>query len=95
MDLINREVLRDEVLNDNTFDNDTVNYYLGIIDSAPAIEPPVVLCKNCKHATEEETDHPCHPVRKYLYCREIMMDEVKPDDFCSYGAKMDAKENEQ
>ena len=37
--LIDANVIRDEVLNDNTYDNDTVNYYLGVIDAAPTVEP--------------------------------------------------------
>ena len=32
---IDADDLRDNVLNDNTYDNDTVNYYLGWIDDAP------------------------------------------------------------
>jgi len=36
---IDANAIRDEVLNDNTYDNDTVNYYLGLIDAAPTIEP--------------------------------------------------------
>ncbi|NCC85269.1 MAG: hypothetical protein EOM03_14250, partial [Clostridia bacterium] len=46
-DLIDRDALRDEVLNDNTFDNDTVNYYLATIDGAPTIDAtPVDLALN-------------------------------------------------
>ena len=37
--LIDANALRDEVLYDNTYDNNTVNYYLGLIDDAPTIEP--------------------------------------------------------
>lgn len=36
---IDADDLRDKVLNDNTYDNDTVNYYLGLIDNAPTIDP--------------------------------------------------------
>ena len=32
MRLIDADALREEILNDNTYDNDTVNYYLGTVD---------------------------------------------------------------
>ena len=35
---IDADDLRDNVLNDNTYDNDTVNYYLGWIDDAPTAD---------------------------------------------------------
>ena len=36
---IDADDLRDNVLNDNTYDNDTVNYYLGWIDDALSFQP--------------------------------------------------------
>lgn len=38
MRLIDADNLRDEVLNDNTYDNDVINYYLDLIDDAPEIK---------------------------------------------------------
>lgn len=48
MRLIDADALRDEVLYDNTYDNDTVNYYLGLIDDTPTVDaapltPPQAL----------------------------------------------------
>lgn len=45
---IDADDLRDNVLNDNTYDNDTVNYYLGWIDDAPTVPAEIVVhCRNC------------------------------------------------
>lgn len=38
MEYIEREALRDEILNDPTFDNDTINYYLGVVDLQPSAD---------------------------------------------------------
>lgn len=32
MRLIDADLLREDILNDSTFDNDTVNYYLDMVD---------------------------------------------------------------
>lgn len=47
---INREALRDEILNDPTFDNNTINYFLDVVDLQPSADVvEVVRCENCKH----------------------------------------------
>lgn len=38
MRLIDADALREEVLYDNTFENDIVNYYLGVIDDQPTVD---------------------------------------------------------
>lgn len=43
MRLIDAETLREEVLYDNTYDNHTVNYYLGLIDEAPTVGPELPI----------------------------------------------------
>jgi len=55
MNLIDVDLLRDEVLNDNTYDNDTVNYYLNIIDDAPTMDAmPVVHGKWINESNPDE-----------------------------------------
>lgn len=87
MRLIDADALRDEILYDSTYDNDTVNYYLGSIDSAPTIEPrrgvwayntddfsPAKRCSNCGY-------------NKPIAAGENISQE--PDNFCpSCGADM-------
>lgn len=50
------------------------------IDMAPTIDHvQVVRCEDCKHSQYDELFH-------MRWCNG---EEVKNDDFCSYGAKMD------
>lgn len=66
MRLIDADALRDDVLNDNTYDNDTVNYYLGIIDYAPTVYTVIHgkwqidefgnFCSNCKEYVESTAE---------------------------------------
>lgn len=46
----------------------------------------VVRCKNCSIGFEVETDHPLHPVRKYIYCPD-RNEEVEPDGFCKWSKR--------
>lgn len=58
-----------------------------LVEDAPAVDAaPVVRCKDCKHYS----DGICEQIEYIMdgYYRDTF--EVKrPDDFCSYGAKMD------
>lgn len=50
---IDADDLRDNVLNDNTYDSDTVNYYLGWIDDAPTADVvPVVRGERRRQMSE-------------------------------------------
>lgn len=54
---------------------------------APAADvEEVVRCKNCSIGFEVETDHPLHPVRKYIYCPD-RNEEVEPDGFCKWSKR--------
>ncbi|MFD1402037.1 hypothetical protein [Robinsoniella peoriensis] len=35
--LIDGDTLREEILNDDTYDNDTNNYFLGVVDNAETV----------------------------------------------------------
>ena len=37
MRMIDADTLREDILNDNTFDNDTINYYLSMIDGMETV----------------------------------------------------------
>lgn len=58
------------------------------VPAADVVEIPC-RCAECQFAIPCETDHPCYPVREYLYCND-RSDEVKPDGFCSYGERKEA-----
>ena len=82
---IEREALRDEILNDPTFDNDTINYYLDVVDSQPSADVvEVVRCKDCEHI---------HLIGKTPFAVRVcnhnkgLGDNVRENDFCSYGVK--------
>ena len=81
-EFIEREALRDEILNDPTFDNDTINYYLDVVDSQPSADVvEVVRCKDCKHNPNLNTQ-----TKGMFWCRKFR-NEVNPYDFCSYGER--------
>jgi len=51
---------------------------------APTIEAePVVRCRDCKHYHDFDTHFDCNHV--------CGMDDVRPDDFCSYGERRENK----
>lgn len=57
------------------------------IEKIPAADvEEVVRCKNCSIGFEVETDHPLHPVRKYIYCPD-RNEEVEPDGFCKWSKR--------
>ena len=93
---IDADDLRDNVLNDNTYDNDTVNYYLGWIDDAPTADVvPVargewILVGTNEHDYETSVEEKCSLCGRYVY----RYDTQPQDNFCpNCGAKMD-KEDE-
>lgn len=51
---INREKLRNEILYDTEYDNDTVNYFLGVIDSQPSADSVI---KALKKQTPQKPTH--------------------------------------
>ena len=84
MRTIDADELRDEVLNDNTYDNDTVNYYLGLIDSAPTIDPV-----KHGHWLYDGRGEYCSECGIYL---TVAQSSVRVNRFCpDCGAKMDGE----
>ena len=56
---------------------------LSVIRKSPTIDAvPVVRCRECKHC-DPENYHCDHPMGTAAPLRR------KPDDFCSYGERMD------
>lgn len=92
---IKLEPLRDEILNDTdpAYDSDTINHFLGIVDSQPVVDVvEVVRCKDCEHRKEVPD------CQKELYSSScvacsyhsgLIMDG---NDFCSYGEKKEGAE---
>lgn len=78
---IKLEPLREEVLNDIEYDGDTVNYFLGIVDSQPVADVvEVVRCKDCNGYNKH---------RKHCnYSGCLVFD----DDFCSHGKRKEGAE---
>ena len=82
MRLIDSDTLREQILNDNTYDNDTVNYYLALVDDAITIDP-------VHHGIWEHRRFP-HIGGKYRcsICNGIFGDEIERTSYCpSCGAK--------
>ena len=83
---IKLEPLRDEILNDTdpAYDSDTINHFLGIVDSQPVVDVvEVVRCKDCEHLTEKGI---CEKFRqRYPFYPE--------DDFhCGFGKRKEGAE---
>lgn len=45
MRLIDADELRDEILFDSEYDNDTINYFLDLIDFQPTVDDTVIHLK--------------------------------------------------
>lgn len=74
---VNLDILRDEILYDSEYDCDTINYFLGIVDSQPVIT--VVRCKDCDYWNKRTTNE-----KGFEICPVSGM-EITEYDFCSYG----------
>lgn len=94
-------IQRETLLERAEYDN---NYRLIIpaeaLKAAPAADVvPVVYCKDCKYAdTERKNATEKRYFNSILFCRNSNLcgDEplaMWPDDFCSYGERMDGGEN--
>ena len=75
MRLIDADLLREDILNDNTFDNDTVNYYLAMVDGMETAYDVNKVVKQLKK-------HWCEDCRKQEMCnhcsiKEFVLDIVK------------------
>ena len=60
--------------------HDGYEYDTKLIDEIPAVDVPVVRCRECKHC-DPENYHCDHPMGTAAPLRR------KPDDFCSYGKR--------
>lgn len=84
---IKLEPLRNEILNDTdpAYDSDTINHFLGIVDSQPTADVvEVVRCKDCEMSRETEDE-------RYLFCMQFA-DTVGFRAFCSYGVRKEGAE---
>jgi len=88
MRLIDADALREEVLYDNTFENDTVNYYLGVIDDQPTIDAEPVRHGKWMEKRETSKFHV-----RYFECSECRAASYRYQTRMNYcpncGAKMD------
>lgn len=89
---IELEPLRDEILYDPNFDSDTINYFIGIIDSKPIADVvEVVRYKDCLFGHRDydyEYGYTCvkplyHPGIGEMPHRKLMQD----CDYCSHGVR--------
>ncbi len=77
-DIIRREGLCGAMYTDTEREEDLYR----MIDAAPTADvAPVVRCKDCKSMSRDLTEYG-------IACR-LTMREVNPNDFCSYGARME------
>ena len=94
MRLIDGNTLRDEVLYDNTYDNDIVNYYLWLIDDAPTIDPVRRSHWNgwttsAYMGWQDEFGNPVYADRKFYRCDNCRHGSAIKHNFCpSCGARM-------
>lgn len=79
------EPLRDEILNDVEYDGDTVNHFLGIVDSQPAADVAEV-----KHG--EWIPIPEYENKRCSVCSTVFSDFTLGYYCPKCGAKMDQKE---
>lgn len=77
---------------------DVVERASGLIGEFPAADVrPVVYCKNCKHnmANIVDIQDGININENWNACQLTeMYDDVKPDDFCSRGARMGQDDEE-
>ncbi len=69
MELIEVDKLRDDILNDSNYDNDTINHFLYLVDSQPTVDAEPVpyggyvlpnkiqICPDCGAKMEEESEN--------------------------------------
>ena len=86
------EPLREDILNDVEYDGDTVNHFLGIVDSQPFEDVvEVVRCKECqKWDTSQKflTSCACSRWSQSMPYPRL----TNPDDFCSFGERKEGDE---
>lgn len=92
---INREAALHAILGEPT-ESHYPSWYAERIKALPAADVvPVVYCKDCKYAdTERRNATEKRYFNSILFCRNSNLcgDELLamwPDDFCSYGERMD------
>ena len=86
MTLIDADEVRDEILHDPDYDNDTINHFLDVIDYAPTVDAqPVVHA----HWEADEFGHKCSA------CDEYVNDDTYENECLTHcpscGALMDGK----
>lgn len=61
----------------------------GLFRTQAADVVEVVRCKDCKHYKPQNKSKRWHGTKKY--CCRVSVIKVSDNDFCSFGAKMDGK----
>lgn len=89
MTLIDADEVRDEILHDPDYDNDTINHFLDVIDYAPTVDAQPVIHAHWNFTSRPNED--CmggsHNVIECSNCKEDYDAEY---DYCpSCGALMD------
>lgn len=62
--LIDANEVRDEILHDPDYDNDTINHFLDVIDYAPTIDA-VPVCKECRFSEPHGDFWYCYKIHAY------------------------------
>ena len=87
---IERESLKRSIFNGVWYDNQDEDVAYDLVDKAPAADVvEVVRCKDCKHYCLSDYRKPNEP--RWCELSREQDEYPKPNDFCSYGEKMDGK----
>lgn len=80
---IDANALREEIMTEN-YDNDTINNFLDLVDSAPTLDnEPVVHCKDCEFHYYSGAG--------VMFCHKVYSLRVTENHFCSWGQVVEAK----
>lgn len=87
---IDADDVRDAILHDPDYDNDTINHFLDVIDYAPTLDlvPAPVRCGECEYAEYEQSESNSNT--QTCYCEQLSKG-MKQSDFCSYGKRKEQK----
>ena len=55
----------------------------------PCAQSEIIRCKNCKHIQQWRSEESAKKFGQILECRKNVIVCPKPDDFCSYGERME------
>lgn len=93
MELIEVDKLRDDILNDSDYDNDTINHFLYLVDSQPTVDAePVrygkwIMRRDSKNLKTIATCSCCGYEHSYFVACNVAIDKMTYCPNC--GAKME------